>query len=185
MVKCKNCGARYMENVSFCQRCGAPVEKEESGRLKWIMLGAAIVVAGALLAFLIWSVFLSDGEEGEDGYTDAAAGAPAESRGAAYDTDEEEPEEYGGAYILENSDREYISERTIRGLSDRELKLARNEIYARKGKIFDDRELREYFMSKSWYEGTIHPDDFSEDMLSNVEKANVEMIRAEEESRGY
>ena len=66
-------------------------EKEESGRLKWIMLGAAIVVAGALLAFLIWSVFLSDGEEGEDGYTDAAAGAPAESRGAAYDTMKKSP----------------------------------------------------------------------------------------------
>ena len=85
---------------------------------------------------------------------------------------------------MENSDIEYISEAVIRNLSDWELVLARNEIYARNGRIFNDKDIRDYFMSQDWYEGNILPDDFTEDMLNEIEKTNVERIVAEEERRG-
>ena len=34
-----------------------------------------------------------------------------------------------------------------------------------------------YFDSKSWYKGTIDPADFSESMLSEIEKNNIELIK--------
>ena len=39
----------------------------------------------------------------------------------------------------------------VSGLSDWQLLIARNEIYARHGLGFKDESLREYFQSKSWY----------------------------------
>ena len=39
--------------------------------------------------------------------------------------------------------------------------IARNEIYARHGRKFNDSELQAYFNSKSWYKGTVNPEDFS------------------------
>ena len=42
---------------------------------------------------------------------------------------------------------------------------------------FDDAQLQSYFESKSWYNGTIDPDDFSESMLSEIEKKNIELIK--------
>jgi hypothetical protein len=53
-------------------------------------------------------------------------------------------------YILPNGDMIY----SVRSLSDRELKLARNEIYARRGYIFSDVEMAEYFAKKAWYNTT-------------------------------
>ncbi len=86
-------------------------------------------------------------------------------------------------YILVGSDTRYIHSVEVRYLSDEELRLARNEIFARNGRMFDDPELSAYFSSKSWYHGTIPPDDFSDDSLSEVEKANIDTIQAEEARR--
>lgn len=79
-------------------------------------------------------------------------------------------------YIIPYSDRERITESDIEYLSLQEINYAKNEIYARHGRKFKSRELNEYFNSKSWYCGTIDPEDFSEDMLSQVEKDNVKML---------
>src|SRR5436190_437736 len=55
-----------------------------------------------------------------------------------------------------------------------ELRLLRNEIYARRGRPFKDQELREYFTSFDWY----HPaSSFNEASLTPVEHANAELIR--------
>ena len=54
-------------------------------------------------------------------------------------------------YILPNSSAELISEQDLEGLSDWELYIARNEIYARHGRGFKNKDLQEYFGSKSWY----------------------------------
>lgn len=70
-----------------------------------------------------------------------------------------------------------MADSEVSGLSKSELRLARNEIFARHGRMFDDQELQDYFNSKSWYRGTIRPEDFSESMLSETEKANIETIK--------
>lgn len=96
------------------------------------------------------------------------------------------PEELSeGDYILPNSDSELITKRDLEGLSAEECKIARNEIYARHGRRFKDDELQEYFNSKSWYEGTIDPDDFAENILSDIEIQNKDVIVEFEKENGY
>lgn len=91
----------------------------------------------------------------------------------------------GDDYILPNSDRELISKSDLVGLSAEECKIARNEIYARHGRRFKDKELQAYFDSKDWYEGTIDAGDFEEGMLSDIEIKNKETIVAYEKEKGY
>ncbi len=56
------------------------------------------------------------------------------------------------------------------------LCLARNEIYARHGRLFDDQNIQEYFDSLPWYEGTVAPEDFDDELLNQIEKTNINKI---------
>lgn len=85
-----------------------------------------------------------------------------------------------GDYIFPNSDKEYLTDADVSGLSKEQLRIARNEIMARHGRIFDSQDLKDYFGSKSWYNGTISPSEFDANLnsrLSSVEIANIEMIK--------
>ena len=89
-------------------------------------------------------------------------------------------------YILPNSDSEYISDSDLDGLTADECRLALNEIYARHGRKFNDPDYRAYFNSKSWYNGTIDPDDFDDTALFNkYELANRDYIIDYEKRMGY
>ncbi len=90
---------------------------------------------------------------------------------------EEKSAQDNGGYILPGSSTRLLTESEVSSLSKDELRLARNEIFARHGRRFDDPELQAYFDSKSWYNGTIDPDDFSESMLSETEKKNIDLIK--------
>ena len=81
-------------------------------------------------------------------------------------------------YILPESSTRYLTLEDLEGLSSDQLWVARNEIYARKGRMFDNADLQAYFDSKGWYNGSIAPDDFSNDMLTDIEKKNAELIRS-------
>lgn len=80
-------------------------------------------------------------------------------------------------YVLPDSAKRKLKKSDLKGLSKEELRIARNEIYARHGRMFDDKKLQKYFDSQSWYEGTVPASEFSEDVLSSVEKNNVAFIR--------
>ncbi len=86
-----------------------------------------------------------------------------------------------GDYILPDSDSRYLSASDLAGLTKDELRIARNEIYARHGRMFDSADLDEYFNSKSWYNGTIPAASFSENMLNDYEKKNAELIKSVED----
>lgn len=79
-------------------------------------------------------------------------------------------------YILPNSDIEVLSVADLENLTREECRIARNEIYARHGRLFDDTELQAHFDSCSWYEGYIAGEDFNENMLSEVEIKNRDLI---------
>ena len=81
-------------------------------------------------------------------------------------------------YILRDSSSRYLTEGDIAGLTDKELGLAINEIYARHGRIFDDKYYREYFESCSWYKGSVKADDFDESVFNEYEKANIDLLAA-------
>lgn len=91
-----------------------------------------------------------------------------------------ETEELDGDYIIENSSRELLSEDDIKDLSLQQLNYAKNEIYARHGRKFASKELQDYFNSKDWYNGTVEPEDFSDNMLNDVELANAKLLKDRE-----
>lgn len=88
-------------------------------------------------------------------------------------------------YILPYSDSEYLDETDLGELSAEECRIARNEIYARYGRRFNDEQLQDYFNACSWYEGKIDPEDFSDEVLNEVEKANLQIITEYEKEMGF
>lgn len=79
------------------------------------------------------------------------------------------------AYLPESSSR-YLEEEEVEGWTRGELEYARYEIFARRGMLFDDPEIAEYFSGKSWYFGFIKESDFPESMLNEYELANAELL---------
>ena len=57
-------------------------------------------------------------------------------------------------------------------LSSSELRIRRNEIYARHGYIFKSKDLRNYFLSQGWYEPMTY-----DVVLSTIEQYNVNFIK--------
>lgn len=81
------------------------------------------------------------------------------------------------SYILPDSDKRYLSAAELQGLSAYELRIARNEIYARYGRKFTDPALNSYFSGKAWYVPVVDADKFNDNVLTNIEKANLETIK--------
>lgn len=124
----------------------------------------------------------ADAQEDQDVYvtafkedvtlTPGSAPATSENKGAGTAV--------SGEYLLPDSNTKYLTEADVSGLSKADLRIARNEILARHGRIFESEDLKTYFESKSWYSGTVAPKEFDADMesrLSKVELANIEMIK--------
>ena len=80
-------------------------------------------------------------------------------------------------YILSWSSEGWVELKSLDGMSYDTARIALNEIYARHGRKFKDEQLQNYFNNKSWYTGTIEPDQFNEDSLSEIEKENVKTIK--------
>ena len=85
-----------------------------------------------------------------------------------------------GDYILPNSNSAYLTETDISALSKEQLRLARNEIYARHGYIFNADDLKSYFSAKSWYKESIAANDFNDSMLNDYEIKNRDFIKQHE-----
>lgn len=105
----------------------------------------------------------------QDGASSAKNESKKESAGAE-----------SGDYVLPDSDTKLLTDADVSGLSAYDLYLARNEIFARHGRMFENEDLKAYFESKDWYNGTISPQEFDADItsrLSDVEQANIEMIK--------
>lgn len=85
-------------------------------------------------------------------------------------------------FVFPRSSVDYLTDADLRFLEAWDLKVARNEIYARHGRIFEDPDLRTYFNMCDWYRGTIRKEDFKDSWLNNVEKANIELIQKHEKA---
>ena len=90
------------------------------------------------------------------------------------------------SYVLEGSDTRYITDEEVAALTKDEMQLAINEIYARHGRKFAMKEYRDYFNSKSWYQGTIDPQTFDaqqSSIFNETELANIQKILQWEEKK--
>ena len=88
-------------------------------------------------------------------------------------------------YLLADSDSRYLTGDDLAGFTAEQCRLARNEIYARHGRRFKDPALQRYFDSLSWYNGTIEPSDFNDNVFNSYERANCILIIDYEREHGY
>lgn len=84
-------------------------------------------------------------------------------------------------YLLPTSSILELDQDMLEGFSDYILWIAKNEIYARHGRQFDNMYLQQYFDRCTWYEGEIPEQEFQESVLSRTERANLQLLDAAEQ----
>ena len=194
-MKCSNCGREIKKEERFCPYCGSENKKTKK-KNKWLTGVMGLIVVCIILGIVAGAMnsnkkedakkdTASNTEKATEKQTIAASTKTAASTETAstkqtknntQDADDQQDETENSEYILPESDTRYVEQDEIDQLTKNEVRLAINEIYARHGRIFENSELREYFESKDWYDGTIEPEDFDEDVLNQYEKANVKLL---------
>lgn len=125
------------------------------------------------LASLMNTVFGDDDSDTKSESEEPTTEAPTETQ------TESQLDEKDDSYIIPDSDTVRITHADLQAylLSLKETNYAKNEIYARHGRKFKSKELQDYFNSKSWYKGTIEPEDFNEtEVLSEIERDNIKLL---------
>ncbi|HDR7911797.1 zinc ribbon domain-containing protein [Bacillus wiedmannii] len=82
---------------------------------------------------------------------------------------------YNG-FIFPDSDIRKLTSTDLTYLSKEQLKIARNEIYARHGHMFQTKDMQEYFSKQSWY----RENPYFTGNLTDIETYNVELIKSRE-----
>ncbi len=144
--------------------------------------------------YTVKAAYKKDGKTNEDAITVTLTGTKATTEVALNIQSTEEKEEVKektvikevirevpvnsgyGYYLLPHSSYSYLNYSDISGFSKGELRLARNEIYARHGFIFKSDDLRAYFNSQDWY---VSESSYGGN-LSSIEKSNVDFIKSYE-----
>lgn len=90
-----------------------------------------------------------------------------------------EGEEAEDAYVLPESNEKELSADELRDLGEDRLRIARNEIYARYGRSFQDEALEQYFQKKAWY---CQSETIDDTVLSETELANRDLILQAEQN---
>ncbi len=86
-----------------------------------------------------------------------------------------------GAYYGMNSERDlftrYLCRAELCAYPAEDLRLMRNTIYAAHGRKFQDQVLKEYMGNRPWYRALVEAEDFSEKVLSDVERKNIVLLK--------
>lgn len=91
-------------------------------------------------------------------------------------------------YVIADSDTRYITTDDLKGMTANQCRLACNEIFARKGRIFTSKTISDYFNAMPWYEGTVEGsyfDSHQSTYLTDIEVANASTILRYERSMGW
>lgn len=89
---------------------------------------------------------------------------------------------YGEQQLMEaatNSLDAELNPRHLTLLSAKQLRILRNAVYARHGRPFDAKDLKEYFSIRSWYRAD---PAYTDARLTAVDKRNLELIQQAEKS---
>jgi hypothetical protein len=79
--------------------------------------------------------------------------------------------------LFPQSSTRLLTQNDLSTLNKRDLKIMRNEIFARHGYIFKTADMKNYFAQQSWYRplyGDVN------NLLTSIEKTNVELIKSYE-----
>lgn len=83
------------------------------------------------------------------------------------------------SYLLEplfETDRKYYTKEEFEDEPMLVIHLAKNEIYARHGYIFQNKDLYNYFIGCLWYSPTCSSKDFDDSVFNEYEKANLKIL---------
>ena len=86
------------------------------------------------------------------------------------------PTPSAGSYILPDSAARRLTQADVANLTWEQCCLARNEIFARHGRIFQTPQIAAYFEAQSWYHGTVPGASFDNNSLSPTERANADFL---------
>lgn len=189
---CPRCKAKVSQDVNYCTNCGYDFQANQynhgnhggggNNKLLYAILCAVVALLGVIVFFLI-----SGGRDGgNDSETNAEPTAVVETA-TPEPTETPEPTPTPTPepdYLLPDSATRYLTQADLYGLTREELCFARNEIFARHGRMFNTPAIASYFAGKDWYHGTIPPDQFSADILNVYERANIELITKVEDTMG-
>ena len=83
---------------------------------------------------------------------------------------------YHTAYMFPESSQQFLTEQDLAGYTKSELRIGRNEIYARHGYKFKSDDIRKYFQQFSWYKPDETDMNKVSGRLNSTEKANVDLL---------
>jgi serine/threonine protein kinase len=142
---------------------------------------AALIVIALAAWGAVWLIGLSKSE----GYNNPNAGNTNASAPALTGASDTYRDTNAGARPIEGSplakvlNGEALSAGELTGLNGTALRVLRNTIYARYGRIFDDVELQNYFAAQRWYTPRR---DYSDKQLTDIDRANVALIKSIEDT---
>lgn len=202
MAFCTTCGKPNPDTAKFCIGCGAvltvkkttaPVSPAATARPvanPWMIIS---IIAFIGLAAAGYFLFIKKDKK-DSGVTkeEPAATVDTPAKSVEYpppvnDTTAKmmdttmaaprssESDNYSGipGRFPQTSER-YLTSNDLIGLTQWDLKIMRNEIYARHGYIFQKDDMRQYFTSQSWYQPLYNNVDAQ---LSAIEKSNIYLIK--------
>ena len=79
-------------------------------------------------------------------------------------------------YILPDSATRLLTQADVADLTWEQCCLARNEIFARHGRLFQTPQIAAYFEAQSWYHGTVPGASFDNNSLTPTERANADFL---------
>ncbi|WP_235821763.1 YARHG domain-containing protein [Gottfriedia acidiceleris] len=155
---------------------------------------AGVLIIGATAVFYVYPKIMNDGNiPPKNAYTETVANkdvkkvsnsekkTETKSKEVAKETTTKEAkatdaEKQSKDYLLPDSNSRKLTNADLIKLNPNDLRIARNEIYARHGLVFKSSDLTIYFTSKSWYK----PNPAYGGELNDVEKYNINLIKSKE-----
>lgn len=156
---CIKCGKSNPETAKFCTSCGAvlsaaiPVAQTspKPSTKTWIILSAIMVIAiGAASYFLFFNKKVRKKETVPSIISESVKG------------------------LYPQASERLLTMNELSNMSQEDLRIMRNEIYARHGFIFKKEDMRHYFSVQPWYQPLFNNVD---NLLSEIEKKNIVLIK--------
>ncbi len=169
------------------QQPAAPRRKSRAPLVIGLLVLSLIAISVVGIAALIY-IGSSGGEGGTTAISQADPVSPSTdvTPSPSSTTDEEltagEITEARESDALSRAETKAVSGATLTSedlasLKPAELRLLRNTLFARHGRVFNDAELKKYFEGRGWYKPN---SAFNESLLTNADRANAELIKSVE-----
>ena len=167
MSFCTKCGKQNPDTAKFCTGCGAtltpitatsepsqpvPPQVVSKNKNNWIVIAIVVILGLGIGAYFVFFNKKSGKEEVQK--------------------ETESNQTIPGSYPY--ASQRLLTDEDVRNLSQYNLRIMRNEIYARHGFIFQNTEMKNYFSTQPWY-SPLNND--VNGILSVIEKKNIEFIK--------